>query len=84
MPMITALIKSDTVSMWLSKLGNGGSSRIFKFLADNRPKGFTRQQVALAVGLKHSSGSFATYLSKLRSNRLIIKEGQEFKINPDL
>lgn len=75
---------NDVIQMWLSKLGNGGAARIFKFLADQRPRKFTRSKIGLAVGLQSSSGSFSTYLSKLRSNKLIIKEGSEFMLNPDL
>jgi hypothetical protein len=70
--------------MWQSKLGSGGASRIFKFLADNRQRKFTRTQIGLAVGLKSTSGSFNTYMSRLRTNKLIIKEGTEYKLNPDL
>jgi hypothetical protein len=75
---------SDIINMWHSKLGNSGASRIFKFLADNRGRKFTRTQIGLAVGLKCTSGSFNTYMSKLRTNKLIIKDGTEYKLNPDL
>lgn len=72
------------ISMWQSKLGNGGASRIFKFLADHPNKSFTRTQIGLAVCLKSTSGSFNTYMSRLRTNKLIIKDGSEYKLNPDL
>jgi len=74
----------DSVSLWLGKLGNGGAARIFKFLAENSHKKFTKTQIGLAVGLSYKSGSFSTYMSKLRSNKLIIVEGGLAQINPDL
>lgn len=80
----SALIKRDGVELWLGKLGSGGAARIFKFLAENPSRKFTRTQIGLAVGLKSSSGSFSTYMSRLKSNHLIIKEGTLYFINPDL
>ncbi len=77
-------MQTGNVSMWLEKLGNGGDARILKFLAEKSGLKFTRSQIGLAVGLQSSSGSFSTYLSTLRRNSLILKEGQEFRINPNL
>jgi Helicase HerA, central domain len=75
---------NGSIQLWLSKLGNGGASRIFKFLSDNPQRRFTRAQIGLAVGLSSGSGSFATYMSTLKRNKLIIKRGGESRINPDL
>jgi DNA helicase HerA-like ATPase len=40
--------------------------------------------LALAAGLSASSGTFGTYLSKLRSNHLIVEQGGYYQINPEL
>lgn len=77
-------INTGSIQLWSEKLGNSGASRIFKFLADKSPMKFTRSQIGLAVGLSSSSGSFATYISTLKRNKLIIEEGGFARLNPDL
>jgi len=76
-------MNSSNLSLWLEKLGNGGTSRILKFLAEHPANRFTRPQIGLGVGLT-MSGSFSTYMSTLKRNRLIIEEGGLSRINPDL
>jgi hypothetical protein len=75
---------NGSVQLWLSKLGKGGASRIFKFLSENSHRRFTRAQLGLAVGLSSASGSFTTYMSTLKRNKLIIEQSGESRINPDL
>ena len=70
--------------MWVGKLGKGGGSRILQFLADKSGLKFTRSQVALAVGMSARGGSFATYISTLKRNSLILEQGGLLFINPDL
>jgi len=82
-PAISSL-GGDGVSLWLGKLKNSGAARMFKILAENPHKQFTRNQIALAAGLSHKSGTFGTYLSKLRSNNLIVEQGGLFQMNPEL
>lgn len=77
-------IPSSNVDMWIKKLGNTGTSRILQFLSDKSGMKFTRSQIGLAVGLSSKSGSFATYMSILKRNNLIIEENREAQINPDL
>jgi len=80
---LAGVVNSGAVALWQSKLG-GGAARIFKLLAEHPGKTFTRTQIGLAVGLQSSSGSFGNCLSKLRVNKLIVKDGDQFKLNPDL
>lgn len=75
---------NKSIKLWLSKLGNSGAARIFKFLADNPNKKFSRQQIGLAVQLSSGSGSFATYISTLKRNKLILEVGGQSQISPDL
>ena len=77
-------ISQGNVSMWIEKLGNGGASRILKFLWEKSGMKFTRSQVALAVGLSPKSGSYATYIALLKRNHLIIEENKVIWINPEL
>lgn len=75
---------SGNTQMWLEKLGGGGASRILKLLAEKSGMKFTRSQIGLAVGLSSKSGSFATYISTLKRNKLIIEQNKELWVNPDL
>jgi Helicase HerA, central domain/Bacterial protein of unknown function (DUF853) len=79
---VSSVPDNGSIQLWLSKLGHGGASRIFKFLSENSHRRFTRAQIGLAVGL--SSGSFATYMSTLKRNKLIIEQSGKSQINPDL
>lgn len=81
---IQPTIAIGNVNMWIDKLGNGGASRILKFLAEKGGLKFTRSQIGLAVGLSPNSGSFATYIATLKRNRLIIEQNRECWVNPDL
>lgn len=77
-------INNDSVSLWMSKLKNGGASRIFKFFVENPHRTFTRQQIGLGVGLRSTSGSFSTYMGTLTGNKLVLKENGEYRLNPNL
>jgi hypothetical protein len=72
------------VTMWIEKLGNGSPSKILRFLADKSGLKFTRSQVALGTGLSANSGGYAAALALLKRNRLIVQQGGEIWINPDL
>jgi hypothetical protein len=78
-------VKEDLVAMWRGKLGQGtGKARILQFLADKSGLKFTRSQVALAVGMKPTSGTFNTYITHLKKNRLIVEQDGLFTVSPDL
>lgn len=83
-PITKNLVNNSSIDLWMSKLGNGGRAKIFKFFVDNRGMRFTRQQVGLGVQLKSSSGSFSTYMATLTGNKLIIRDGSEYYLNPNL
>jgi len=68
---------------WLRDLGQGGSGRILKALADVHPNYLTKEELGAATELSEKSGSFNTYLSKLRTLELIegsnpLKASDEF------
>ncbi len=68
---------------WLRELGQGGTGRILKSLSDIHPNLMTKQELGEATGLSDKSGSFNTYLSKLRTLELIegsnlVKASDEF------
>lgn len=60
--------------VWLNKL-SGKNREMLKVLIEK--KRLTRQQLGLLSGMSASSGSFNTYLSKLKSLGLVKKDGNE-------
>lgn len=68
---------------WLSDLGDSGASRILSTLADAYPQSLTKREVAERAALSGTSGSFNTYLSRLRSLELIEGRG-ELKASEEL
>ena len=61
---------------WLQELGDGGASRILSVLAAAYPQQLAKDDVAERAGLSGTSGSFSTYLSRLRSLELIEGKGE--------
>lgn len=79
----TPIISGSNVEMWLSKLGNGGPSKILRFLSERPHDSFTRQQLALAIGVSYSSLK-GVWIPLLKRNLLVKEDGGRIKINPDL
>lgn len=61
--------------IWLDKFKGKQNAMLHVLIERGR---VTRQQLGLMVGMSPGSGSFNTYLSKLKSVGLIKKEGDEF------
>ncbi|HEX8312913.1 MAG TPA: helicase HerA-like domain-containing protein [Chthoniobacteraceae bacterium] len=55
---------------WLTDLGSG-PARMLQALANAYPRALTKEQLGTAANISHSSGTFGTYLSKLRTLELI-------------
>lgn len=60
---------------WLRELGTSGAARILQALANAYPRELTRSEVADAANLTGNSGTFDTYVSRLRSLELISGRG---------
>jgi len=52
-----------------------GARRMLETLARYHPGTMTRSQVATAAGMKKTGGTFAAYWSTLRTNNLIVEDG---------
>lgn len=61
---------------WLGELGNGGASRLLRVIAEAYPRVLSNVEAAEAAGLSHRSGTFSTYLSRLRTLQLIEGRGE--------
>lgn len=56
---------------WLSELGSGGAGRMLRTLADVYPEALTKEALGVLAEISHTSGTFGTYLGKLRTLELI-------------
>lgn len=66
----------ELLDYWIAELGDSGAARILRVLAKHYPRTLSKEEVGEAAGLSHSSGSFNTYLSKLRTLELIEGRGE--------
>jgi hypothetical protein len=67
---------------WKNELG-GGAARMLEVLANEFPKFIPKQDLGFAAGIVHTSGTFGTYLAKLRTLELV--EGKsELRASPEL
>jgi hypothetical protein len=71
LPTGTALL-----DYWLADLGNGGASRILRSLADVYPRSLSQEELAERAQLTTNSGTFSSYLSRLRGLELIEGRGE--------
>lgn len=65
----------ELLSHWLGELGNSGAARMLHAIADAYPNGLTNEEIGAVAGISPGSGSFRTYMSKLRSLELIEGRG---------
>lgn len=65
----------ELLEHWLRDLG-GGAGRILRACADRYPHAITKAEAAAEADMSESSGTFSTYLSKLRTLELITGRGE--------
>lgn len=73
----------DLLDHWLRDLGDSGAARILRVVAEAYPSALSNAEVGERANLSHQSGTFATYLSKLRSLELVTGRG-EIRASDDL
>jgi hypothetical protein len=61
----------ELLGYWLGELGNSGAARILRELATAYPRALTRAELGEAANLSDRSGTFDTYLSRLRGLELV-------------
>lgn len=61
---------------WLGELGTSGAARMLSVLAENYPTPLTKEVLGSLANISHSSGTFGTYLGKLRTLELIEGRGE--------
>lgn len=72
----------NCVEHWSNYLGSSGAGRMFRALLSSAE--MTRHELAEAAGLSHTSGTFNTYLSKLRTLDLVRDNRGLISISPHL
>jgi hypothetical protein len=60
---------------WINSLG-GGAARMLRVLVDAAPRGLTNAELGQRAEISHGSGTFSTYLSRLRSLELVEGRGE--------
>jgi hypothetical protein len=65
----------ELLRYWLHELG-GGASRMLAALAEAYPRNLTNEQLGEAAGISHRSGTFSTYLSRMRTLELVEGRGE--------
>lgn len=66
----------DLLAYWLSELGNSGASRILRVLSESYPDSLGKEELGRKADISSASGTFGTYLGKLRSLELIEGRGE--------
>ncbi len=66
----------ELLAHWLGELGSSGAARMLQVLADAYPKALSREDLGAAANLSDRSGTFDTYLSRLRTLELITGRGE--------
>lgn len=73
-----------SVELWKGKLGNTLASRILGFFAENPGRDFTREQIALALGIATKAGHTSNEWGKLMRTATVVKNGNMYHLNSNL
>jgi hypothetical protein len=66
----------ELLRYWLNDLGSSGAARILTALANAYPGSLSRADLGAAASMSDRSGTFDTYLSRLRTLELITGRGE--------
>lgn len=61
----------ELLNFWLGELGDSGAGRMLRALANVYPHKLTKSELGNAATISHTSGTFGTYLGKLRTLELV-------------
>lgn len=70
----------DLRALWRTRLKAGERRMLEAVLA--APSGLTRAELGAATGISTSSGTFSSYLSRLRRNGLVVVDGAKVRQGP--
>lgn len=69
---------------WQKELGRSGAARMLDALSDAFPSALTREQLGAGAGISPSSGTFSTYLAKLRTLELVTGGSNLIRLSEEL
>jgi hypothetical protein len=61
----------DLYRYWMRELGESGAARILQVLFEAYPQRLAKEELGARAGMSSTSGTFGTYLSRLRTLELI-------------
>lgn len=67
---------AELLNYWLAELGESGAGRMLRCLADAYPKALSKEELGEAANISSSSGTFGTYLARLRTLELAEGRGE--------
>jgi hypothetical protein len=67
---------AELLNYWLAELGQSGAGRMLRTLAEVYPQGLTKEQLGERAEISCTSGTFGTYLGKLRTLELVEGRGE--------
>jgi hypothetical protein len=67
---------TELLEYWLRELGSSGAGRMLSVLAEAYPEALMREELGARAQISHSSGTFGTYLGKLRTLELVEGSGE--------
>jgi hypothetical protein len=73
----------ELLAYWLGELG-GGAARMLEELVKRYPRAMTAEEVGEAAGMSAASGTFGTYLGKLRTLELVHGGRSDLKASEEL
>jgi hypothetical protein len=72
----------ELLEYWLRELGDSGGGRMLRCLADVYPKALSKAALGEMANISHTSGTFGTYLGRLRSLELVVGRS-ELQASPE-
>lgn len=76
------LTKEETIERWVAAVG--GAGRMLQLLVERFPLALSRDQLAAALEMTASGGTFNGYLRQLRSNNLVTVTDRGIRASDDL
>lgn len=74
----------DLLAHWLSELGNSGAARMLQALHKVYPRALSAEELGEHAELSSGSGTFTTYLSKLRTLELVTGGRDDLRASEEL
>jgi hypothetical protein len=74
----------DLLEYWLGQLGNSGAARMLRVLADRYPRATAAEELGEAAELSAGSGTFSTYLGRLRTLELVTGSKSDLRASEEL